>query len=327
MGVRASSWNIPAHAGKTDKTHIHAYTHEEHPRARGENVLCMSSVFAGNGTSPRTRGKRQKGLSRNATHRNIPAHAGKTRSVPVSANCGQEHPRARGENWCVSQAISTIGGTSPRTRGKLWPMAKEHFYQRNIPAHAGKTCPGCRRVRGPEEHPRARGENLGSNNWGLCVRGTSPRTRGKLWVRACWGLCGRNIPAHAGKTHPKLQRSVPPSEHPRARGENYTKRFIVRSALGTSPRMRGKRLPGIPSWLSQRNIPAHAGKTTEIDKRFDYRTEHPRARGENPPQCTALSEIIGTSPRTRGKPRRRKTRTANRRNIPAHEGKTGVCLL
>ena len=52
-----------------------------------------------------------------------------------------------------------------------------------------------------------------------------------------------------------------PTEHPRARGENYTKRFIVRSTLGTSPRTRGK--------LSGYRIGT------------DLTQEHPRARGEN----------------------------------------------
>ena len=74
-GVRR---NIPAHAGKTDWKQDAMYNPKEHPRARGENILCCVRPKMG--------------------RRNIPAHAGKTREPSMAGNRRPEHPRARGEN-------------------------------------------------------------------------------------------------------------------------------------------------------------------------------------------------------------------------------------
>ena len=51
-------------------------------------------------------------------------------------------------------------------------------------------------------------------------------------------------------------------------------------------------------------------------------TEHPRARGENPPPLGAIRHQPGTSPRTRGKQKSVIHSNADLRNIPAHAGKT-----
>ena len=72
--------NIPAHAGKTSSGASWLRKHKEHPRARGENGLWFFLVFWFRGTSPRTRGKLLKGIQRDTSLRNIPAHAGKTHS-------------------------------------------------------------------------------------------------------------------------------------------------------------------------------------------------------------------------------------------------------
>ena len=54
------------------------------------------------------------------------------------------------------------------------------------------------------------------------------------------------------------------------------------------------------------------------------RPEHPRARGENVPLQHGMVSILGTSPRTRGKPMFSHTIIFPRRNIPAHAGKTHI---
>ena len=71
--------------------------------------------------------------------RNIPAHAGKTGSAVAIYVSFQEHPRARGENAIAPATSALIGGTSPRTRGKLHGQLGADVDIRNIPAHAGKT--------------------------------------------------------------------------------------------------------------------------------------------------------------------------------------------
>ena len=49
--------NIPAYAGKTISRRAKDYSLSEHPRVCGENVTGISPTPAGEGTSPRMRGK------------------------------------------------------------------------------------------------------------------------------------------------------------------------------------------------------------------------------------------------------------------------------
>ena len=73
---------------------------------------------------------------------------------------------------------------------------------------------------------------------------------------------GRNIPAYAGKTHGWCSRSSAHAEHPRVCGENVFACFFPQCFIGTSPRMRGKRVEHRITHHANRNIPAYAGKTT-----------------------------------------------------------------
>ena len=156
----SGSRNIPAHAGKT-------------LRSSGCQILNA-------GTSPRTRGKPPRCGIKCGQHRNIPAHAGKTPPMAMTASTKPEHPRARGENFCLRRKSVLREGTSPRTRGKRGSRGGHTVCPRNIPAHAGKT-PGPVEIR-------------------LSSVGTSPRTRGKPTGAMVEAIKTRNIPAHAGKT-------------------------------------------------------------------------------------------------------------------------------
>ena len=69
---------IPAHAGKTPQAGAASALLEAHPRSRGENALDARRWSWEKGSSPLTRGKRQRGLAGLHTARLIPAHAGKT---------------------------------------------------------------------------------------------------------------------------------------------------------------------------------------------------------------------------------------------------------
>ena len=139
------------------------------------------------------------------------------------------------------------------------------------------------------------------------------------------GIHARNIPAHAGKTFEKVGLMSNVAEHPRARGENKLCCSSPRAGSGTSPRTRGKLPLRANSIHHQRNIPAHAGKTIRLQRCRSNHKEHPRARGENFLFLAMNNSILGTSPRTRGKPGRTAQKGLGRRNIPAHAGKTLDC--
>ena len=76
--------------------------------------------------------------------------------------------------------------------------------------------------------------------------------------------------------------------------------------------------------VTDRLIPAHAGKTHPIPTGDIDRAAHPRSRGENDLAEGAGCEVSGSSPLTRGKRSWRKHVASIHRLIPAHAGKTSL---
>ena len=192
---------IPAHAGKTLTSPRGPTSRAAHPRSRGENVSIARSRSSLTGSSPLTRGKRDRPGRGARTDRLIPAHAGKThpwRPTPLSRPA---HPRSRGENRIACRGAVSCGGSSPLTRGKRDRPGRGARTDRLIPAHAGKTHPWRPTPLSRPAHPRSRGENRIACRGAVSCGGSSPLTRGKPAPR-CTGArgCGL-IPAHAGKTH------------------------------------------------------------------------------------------------------------------------------
>ena len=274
------------------------------------------------GSSPLTRGKPRPGPHRPHRQRLIPAHAGKTGPSACTHRIPGAHPRSRGENPLASAWRACESGSSPLTRGKLPPRCQRSAQQRLIPAHAGKT---FRRKAGFSDwpaHPRSRGENAWTARGRSTGSGSSPLTRGKRGQGDDDAHTWRLIPAHAGKTLAHDTVNVLPQAHPRSRGENQEAACDVVGAVGSSPLTRGKLQGAKDSWLGNRLIPAHAGKTMQRYPDHSGSAAHPRSRGENR-HASALSwTSSGSSPLTRGKHRRRRPHAAARGLIPAHAGKT-----
>ncbi len=148
--------------------------------------------------------------------------------------------------------------------------------------------------------------------------------RGKRGGGPIGAGCRRIIPAHAGQTMMLRTFSPPISDHPRACGANVLEAFDVERVAGSSPRMRGKRLPTGPQMRADRIIPAHAGQTEHSCPRQPSRTDHPRACGANR-NCSCVScARCGSSPRMRGKRFERIAFDNRPRIIPAHAGQTGT---
>ena len=91
---------------------------------------------------------------------------------------------------------------------------------------------------------------------------------------------------------------------------------------GSSPRMRGKPRASHGTKPRPGLIPAHAGKTFDIQERGIRAAAHPRACGENLMLLVLLAGLLGSSPRMRGKPWARCSFKSPHRLIPAHAGKT-----
>ena len=161
--------------------------------------------------------------------------------------------------------------------------------------------------------------------WAAC--GTSPRVRGKRCCMSEADGVQRNIPACTGKTREARVCAGCEKEHPRVYGENPRRLGRRGRPLGTSPRVRGKRVwPRLRDSVP-RNIPACTGKTPLASVVSPSRLEHPRVYGENWRGRALLILVPGTSPRVRGKLAMRYLGLPHLRNIPACTGKTFLIML
>ena len=194
--------------------------HAAHPRSRGENATARRSRRRHPGSSPLTRGKPRHIPAVTATHRLIPAHAGKTTATRPPPWPSPAHPRSRGENSDSQKLKNRPYGSSPLTRGKHARRRGGPSIRRLIPAHAGKTALAAAFIRATAAHPRSRGENDGGVDEGFAQLGSSPLTRGKLRLEYLRTSSTGLIPAHAGKTPAPCGRNRSGPAHPRSRGEN-----------------------------------------------------------------------------------------------------------
>ena len=293
-----------------------------HPRSRGENVIVSVLADTKRGSSPLTRGKRDRIGSCRYEARLIPAHAGKTLCRGWHCHGRGAHPRSRGENSpCTTSWLIRLG-SSPLTRGKRHEVRGQGCAAGLIPAHAGKTGRWRSRSGVWTAHPRSRGENgeVEIPEWRL--DGSSPLTRGKRVERGANLIHIRLIPAHAGKTPSTCPADRRSRAHPRSRGENDEDASGGVGEAGSSPLTRGKRAPRTGGSCRGRLIPAHAGKTCRTFSTCSSLPAHPRSRGENSPSALPMMREAGSSPLTRGKQQRLDRGSVAPRLIPAHAGKT-----
>ena len=190
------------------------------------------------GPSPRGRGNRQQELRIHPAVGSIPAWAGKPARPPRRRRMAQVHPRVGGETKTTSADSAETSGPSPRGRGNQENSGKHAPALGSIPAWAGK--------------PR----------WACISRcqGPSPRGRGNHLSDVVTSVVEGSIPAWAGKPWSEYGSACPSEVHPRVGGETASSTSMSRRSLGPSPRGRGNLVIGGNLTLSQRSIPAWAGK-------------------------------------------------------------------
>ncbi len=110
---------IPAIAGNTSIFFALLYSISVHPRDRGEHFFRPDLGAPCFGSSPRSRGTRNRIISRVIYNRFIPAIAGNTRTRRPGGRSIPVHPRDRGEHWKHTAFRTSIIGSSPRSRGTL----------------------------------------------------------------------------------------------------------------------------------------------------------------------------------------------------------------
>ncbi len=295
-------WLIPAHAGSTALRPPRGGPSGAHPRSRGEHFGIALQFLSIVGSSPLTRGARERNVLVVLPFGLIPAHAGSTLVSPCSSCPSWAHPRSRGEHQKEEGDMLTTKGSSPLTRGARSSLVSFFAGAGLIPAHAGSTPSRTNSSALFRAHPRSRGEHprWGDIHWG--TDGSSPLTRG---ARAAVRLDrqGRGlIPAHAGSTRCLSPGLSLERAHPRSRGEHAEGADVLAVLDGL--------------------IPAHAGSTPPGTPAQAYRGAHPRSRGEHLMDVGLDLKDWGSSPLTRGA---RQPLRVHRRDdglIPAHAGST-----
>ena len=232
---------IPARAGQTRWCREYRIPKPDHPRACGANLSTSSNS--------------------NSSAWIIPARAGQTCPHRWLSGRGPDHPRACGANKPMEMAEGCACGSSPRVRGKPDDVRESSRHLRIIPARAGQTSDRASRHGSTPDHPRACGANAYAEAHSKNHTGSSPRVRGKHDCQTSRRSGYRIIPARAGQTRRGVRVSSTSPDHPRACGANYVADTVMPSAIGSSPRVRGKRWREARAARPPRIIPARAGQT------------------------------------------------------------------
>ena len=130
--------------------------------------------------------------------------------------------------------------------------------------------------------------------------GSSPHVRGALRLfRFPLDLTGI-IPACAGSTIRLAGRSMCSRDHPRMCGEHQRGVRDPRTALGSSPHVRGARLERDENPSGSGIIPACAGSTDRVGAAGSLVGDHPRMCGEHITPNPFANAVLGSSPHVRG---------------------------
>ena len=236
---RRMGGSIPACAGKPQLRQMDARRAGVHPRVCGETTPVCRRPPIGRGPSPRVRGNLRNRSRASASHRSIPACAGKPAHLPRPDGAGRVHPRVCGETVGDEVPLEGVEGPSPRVRGNPVAYARRAAWVGSIPACAGNLfqpdpCPNCGgsipacagkpSARGAASafarvHPRVCGETLATMMLCSGPRGPSPRVRGNLTAVGDAVAVAGSIPACAGKPRSWVMHRRPVGSIPACAGK------------------------------------------------------------------------------------------------------------
>ena len=187
----------------------------------GEHPITEHDVDHWSGSSPHVRGALYVAWGDAWLVGIIPACAGSTRSLSMTATTGRDHPRMCGEHRCNVLQNFLAGGSSPHVRGAPCAAELVDCSSGIIPACAGST---GRVLLGHDlngDHPRMCGEHSGIQSNQSRATGSSPHVRGALLPTAYRGRADGIIPACAGSTSSNEEECFADGDHPRMCGEHH----------------------------------------------------------------------------------------------------------
>ena len=162
----------------------------------------------------------------------------------------------------MSVTRGVLSGSSPRMRGTPSRRRTAVPFFRIIPAYAGNTRPNRPARPNLGDHPRVCGEHALVAVLFSFAQGSSPRMRGTPWLFSEEFNNAGIIPAYAGNTPLLVPVIRPMRDHPRVCGEHSPMASKSSRRPGSSPRMRGTRMPICLRYPARGIIPAYAGNTT-----------------------------------------------------------------
>ena len=335
--------SIPACAGEPPGERQTSRPASVYPRVCGGTAppAVMGAVWLG--LSPRVRGNLGGISDRARLLRSIPACAGEPLLIPASGRAMSVYPRVCGGTpyrrggWCERGVYPRVcGGTeafvergqsfvglSPRVRGNPSPGESRCPKVRSIPACAGE--PAGPPMPGPavKVYPRVCGGTACPIRRLMTPAGLSPRVRGNLGVAALPAEHSGSIPACAGEPSWYPSRSSGSRVYPRVCGGTAAPTRTPGSKWGLSPRVRGNLLRSMAGLMIGRSIPACAGEPNRPLVMRQWRKVYPRVCGGTAAAHSPGSRRWGLSPRVRGNPSARSTRTHWSGSIPACAGEPG----
>ena len=195
---------IPAYTGNSPAGPRGSRPVSVHPRVHGELLSDLGGRERPVGSSPRTRGTRQRDSRFAPVRRFIPAYTGNSRPTRAAGSPRPVHPRVHGELSCQVTVPECSTGSSPRTRGTLGDCLYWFLITRFIPAYTGNShgrpARGYRRA----VHPRVHGELYEWAKDEILNVGSSPRTRGTHPAAGDRVQRQRFIPAYTGNSYDKM---------------------------------------------------------------------------------------------------------------------------
>ena len=155
--------------------------------------------------------------------------------------------------------------------------------------------------------------------------GSSPLTRGTHDTLLDLANYCRFIPAYAGNSSLIHSSLMETTVHPRLRGELASCKCVCSHEHGSSPLTRGTQRHSSRGPYRRWFIPAYAGNSWIQCAAQRCSTVHPRLRGELFIVGVNVKSRVGSSPLTRGTPKRGAPVSGSGRFIPAYAGNSKNC--
>ena len=154
------------------------------------------------------------------------------------------------------------------------------------------------------------------------TRGSPPRVREPRITDPNIVRAYRITPACAGTTHVIFPSFVQLQDHPRVCGNHIAISYLVKSNLGSPPRVREPPNICIPTKIIRRITPACAGTTAESSASSTSARDHPRVCGNHAQKMDVPAVGWGSPPRVREPPTFERCSVSFTRITPACAGTT-----